>query len=190
MAIIVIGVFPTFAAHTRCRSQRLCFIRRVTWSKWLTQALRQLGELINVLARVSTVWDAEAKVKVEALQQVITEVVPFDHAEIIQGPIPNRKFYPVGKQRKELFFLRLLDGRGECVCWSYSRSSHGPQFKEGWRELVAHKAARAAVCVPVLFFILWGPAGGESTCSVRSVSQAEDIYWHWELRVRVRVILQ
>lgn len=59
----------------------------------LTQALGQLRELIDVLTGVSAVRDAEAKVKVEALQQVITEIVPLDHAEVVQRAVSNCEFH-------------------------------------------------------------------------------------------------
>lgn len=49
----------------------------------LTQALRQLRELIDVLTSIAAVRDTEAEVKVEALQQVITEIVPLNHAEVV-----------------------------------------------------------------------------------------------------------
>lgn len=79
--------------------------------RWLTQALRQLRELIDVLTGVSAVWDTEAEVKVKALQQVIAEVVPLDHAEVVQRPVPNCEFHPsCVKQREEN--LRCYD------CWS------------------------------------------------------------------------
>lgn len=51
--------------------------------KGLTQAFRQLRELVDVLTSVAAVWDTEAKVKVKALQQMITEIVPLDHPEIV-----------------------------------------------------------------------------------------------------------
>lgn len=54
-----------------------------------------------MLTGVSTVWDTEAKVKVEALQQVIAEVVPLDHPEIVQGSVSNCEFHPVGTQGGE-----------------------------------------------------------------------------------------
>lgn len=54
-----------------------------------------------MLAGVSAVWDAETKVKVEALEQAIAEVVPLDHPEMSQGSIPHGKFHPVGKQKSE-----------------------------------------------------------------------------------------
>lgn len=49
----------------------------------LTQALRKLRELVDVLTGVTAVWDTETKIKVKALQQVITEVVPLDHTEVV-----------------------------------------------------------------------------------------------------------
>ena len=60
----------------------------------LTQTLRQLREFVDVLTGVSAVWDTEAKVKVEALQQVITEVVPLDHSEVVKRPISDCEFHP------------------------------------------------------------------------------------------------
>lgn len=64
------------------------------FTRRLTQALRQLRELVDVLTGVSAVWDTEAKVKVKALQQVITEVVPLNHAEVVQRPVSNCEFHP------------------------------------------------------------------------------------------------
>lgn len=47
-----------------------------------------------MLAGVSAVGDTEAEVKVEALQQVIAEVVSLDHAEVVQGPVSDGEFHP------------------------------------------------------------------------------------------------
>lgn len=47
-----------------------------------------------MLAGVSAVGDTEAEVKVEALQQVIAEVVSLDHAEVVQGPVSDGEFNP------------------------------------------------------------------------------------------------
>lgn len=60
----------------------------------LTQALRQLRELVDVLTGVAAVWDAETEVKVETLEQVIAEVVPLDHAEVVQRPVSHCEFHP------------------------------------------------------------------------------------------------
>lgn len=48
-----------------------------------------------MLAGVSAVGDAEAKVKVEALQQVIAEVVSLDHAKVVEGSVSNGEFHTV-----------------------------------------------------------------------------------------------
>ena len=48
----------------------------------LTQILRQLREFIDMLAGITAVWNTEAEVKVKALQQVISEVVPLNHTEV------------------------------------------------------------------------------------------------------------
>ena len=42
----------------------------------------ELGELVDVLARVLAVGDAEAKVKVEGLEVPIPEEVSLDHPEV------------------------------------------------------------------------------------------------------------
>lgn len=47
-----------------------------------------------MLAGVSAVGDTEAEVKVEALQQVIAEVVSLDHAEVVEGPVSDGEFHP------------------------------------------------------------------------------------------------
>lgn len=47
-----------------------------------------------MLTAITAVWDAEAKVKIKALQQVVTEVVPFDHAKVVQRPVSNCEFHP------------------------------------------------------------------------------------------------
>lgn len=56
-----------------------------------------------MLTSVSAVWDTEAKVKVKALQQVIAEIVPLDHAEVVQRPVSNSEFHPdwIQKERRE-----------------------------------------------------------------------------------------
>lgn len=46
-----------------------------------------------MLAGVSAVRDAEAKVKVEALQQVIAKVVSLDHTKVVEGSVSNGEFH-------------------------------------------------------------------------------------------------
>lgn len=56
-----------------------------------------------MLAGVSAVRDAEAEVKVEALQQVIAEVVSLDHAKVVEGSVSNGEFHTIigfGKGKK------------------------------------------------------------------------------------------
>lgn len=55
----------------------------------LTDFLRQSRELVDVLARVLTARHAKAKLKIEALQQLITEIMPLNHAEVVYWLIPN-----------------------------------------------------------------------------------------------------
>lgn len=56
-----------------------------------------------MLAGVSAVRDAEAEVKVEALQQVIAEVVSLHHAKVVEGSVSNGEFHTIigfGKGKK------------------------------------------------------------------------------------------
>lgn len=46
-----------------------------------------------MLARVAAVGDAEAEVEVEALEEQVSEVVPLDHAEAVQGPWTHRELH-------------------------------------------------------------------------------------------------
>lgn len=48
-----------------------------------------------MLAGVSAVRDAEAKVKVETLQQVIAKVVSLDHAKVVEGSVSNGEFHTI-----------------------------------------------------------------------------------------------
>lgn len=48
-----------------------------------------------MLAGVSAVRDAEAEVEVEALEQVIAEVVSLDHAEVVEGSVSNGEFHTI-----------------------------------------------------------------------------------------------
>ena len=47
--------------------------------------LGQLGELVNVLAAVQTVRDAETKVKIKCFEMLISEKVSLDHPELVEG---------------------------------------------------------------------------------------------------------
>lgn len=61
-----------------------------------------------MLAGVSAVGDTEAKVKVKALQQVITEVVSLDHAEVVQGPVSDGEFHPSWKKTRRETDSRVI----------------------------------------------------------------------------------
>lgn len=117
----------------------------------LTKALRQLRELVDVFAGVPAVWDAETKVKVEALQQVIAKIVSLNHAEVVQRLVSNCEFHPGWGTRRRWRWtserLCLKEGR---VCVRHSRSSHSPQSQEGRRELVTDESPRAGVSISVL----------------------------------------
>lgn len=52
-----------------------------------------------MLTRVLTAGDAEPKLKVEALEQLLTEVMPLDHAEVIDGLLPDRELYPAAREQ-------------------------------------------------------------------------------------------
>lgn len=58
----------------------------------LTEILWERRELVDVLTGVLAAGDAEAKLKVEALQQLFTEIVPLNHPEVIDGDVPYCEF--------------------------------------------------------------------------------------------------
>lgn len=55
----------------------------------LTDLLWKWWELVDMLAGVLTAGDAEAELKVEALQQLISEVMPLNHAEVIDRNVTH-----------------------------------------------------------------------------------------------------
>lgn len=55
----------------------------------LTHFLGQRGELINVLARVLAAGHAEAKLKVKTLEQLLSEIVPLNHPEILYRSVSD-----------------------------------------------------------------------------------------------------
>lgn len=79
-------------------------MRRPREGAELTEVLRELGELVDVLTSVFTAGDAESKLKIKTLQQLIAEVVPLDHAEVIDGFVPYCELHPEreGRDRLEL----------------------------------------------------------------------------------------
>lgn len=46
-----------------------------------------------MFARVPAVWDAEAKVKVEVLEEATLEVVALDHPEAVDWPVAHRELH-------------------------------------------------------------------------------------------------
>lgn len=48
-----------------------------------------------MFTRVFTAGDAEAKLKVKALQQLSTEIMPLDHSEIVYGSVSYSELHPV-----------------------------------------------------------------------------------------------
>lgn len=61
----------------------------------LTDVLGQRRKLVNVLARVLAAGHAEPEFKVKALEQLIPEVVPLNHAEVIDGGVSHRELHSV-----------------------------------------------------------------------------------------------
>lgn len=82
--------------------------------------LRQRRELVYVLTRVLAAGHAEAKLEIKALQKLIAKVVPFYHAEVVDGCVAYCEFH----------------------C-----GSNLSQLQEGWGELVSDKAAGIGVTV-------------------------------------------
>lgn len=55
----------------------------------LTDLLRQRWELVDVLAGVLAARHAEAKLEIEALEQLIAKVMSLNHAEVVDGRVPH-----------------------------------------------------------------------------------------------------
>lgn len=47
-----------------------------------------------MLTRIFTAGDAEPKFKIKTLKQLIPEVMPLNHAEVINGFVPYCEFHP------------------------------------------------------------------------------------------------
>lgn len=51
-----------------------------------------------MLASVLAAGDTEAKLKVKALQQLATKVVPLDHPEVVDGNVTNSELHSMDQQ--------------------------------------------------------------------------------------------
>ena len=58
-------------------------VDRQTFPYLVNQLLVEAGELVDVLARVARVGDAEPKVKVKGFEVAVTEKVALNHPEIL-----------------------------------------------------------------------------------------------------------
>lgn len=65
------------------------------WEKPLTEFVWELWELVDVLAAIPAVGNTEAKVEIEALEKLVSEVVPLNHAEAADGPISHSELNPI-----------------------------------------------------------------------------------------------
>lgn len=61
----------------------------------LTQGLGKRWKCINVLNNIPAVWNTKTKVKVECLQEVISEKVTLNHSEFRQGFVADSKLHSV-----------------------------------------------------------------------------------------------
>lgn len=59
-----------------------------------TQLLRERGEVVDVLAGVLAAGDAETKVEVKAFEQLVAEVVPLNHAEVVDRLVSHCELHP------------------------------------------------------------------------------------------------
>lgn len=66
----------------------------------LTDILRQSWELIYVLACVFAAGHTEAKLKIKALKELIAEIVPLYHTEIVDGCVSNSELHSARKAKK------------------------------------------------------------------------------------------
>lgn len=87
----------------------------------------KLGELIDVLACVAAVWNAESKVKVKVLQEAPLEIMSLNHTEAVNRTVPH----------------------GEL-----NSGTDSAKFKEGWCELIPDKATSTGVQISNLLLML------------------------------------
>lgn len=64
----------------------------------LTDLLREGWELVDVLAGVLAVGDAEAELEVERLEEPLAEVMPLNHAKVVNGSVAHGELNPVAKE--------------------------------------------------------------------------------------------
>lgn len=62
-----------------------------------------------MLAGVLAAWDAETELEVEALQQPSSEVVPLDHAEVVDGNVSYCELHPAMGRSRTLTLLLKQD---------------------------------------------------------------------------------
>lgn len=67
-----------------------------------TQIRRQRRKFVNMLASIRRKRNAEPEFKIESLQHLIPEEMPFDHPESIHRPASNRKLDPINKKFKNI----------------------------------------------------------------------------------------
>lgn len=80
-------------SYTKCPVLTLCK------SLILTEVFGERWELVDVLAGILAAGDAEAKLKIETLEELLAEVVPLDHAEVVDGLVADGKLHPVAERR-------------------------------------------------------------------------------------------
>ena len=57
----------------------------------LTEVLWKLGELVDVLACIAAIGNAESEVKVKVLEEAPLEIMPLDHTEAVNRTVPDCK---------------------------------------------------------------------------------------------------
>jgi hypothetical protein len=126
-------------------------------------------------------------VEVKAFEQLVAEVVPLDHAKVVDRLVSHCEFHPEQEKGVRLSLalkpvsqpgsrqttperLRKNSGRATPTLLqplpqpSDSRGSHLPQAEEGRCELVADKASSIGVQVP--------PVDGQPFCNVPQLGSA------------------
>jgi len=63
-------------------------------SSQLTFLFRKFRELVDVFHRVLTAWNEKAKLKVEALEETVLEVMSLDHTKLVDWFVTQCELYP------------------------------------------------------------------------------------------------
>lgn len=119
----------------------------------LTDVFRQRWELVDVFTGVLAAGHAKAKLKVKTLEQLLSEIVPLNHPEILYRSVSDCELNTGRKNihRQGSFFPLLTVSLSiKIYTHSHLRGSNLPQSEKRRGELVTDESAGIWVNIPLL----------------------------------------